>query len=73
MKIITANLNLNMCTSMIKFRSIIIKITAFVDSFTVVFKTRILCSGTFLCNWYMRYKLRNLIYRQTGERLHYTL
>jgi len=47
MTIITDNLHLNICTSMIKFRSIIIKIIAFVDSFTVVFKTRILCSGTF--------------------------
>ena len=57
---------------MIKFRSIIIKIIAFVDSFTVVFKTRILCSGTFLCNWYMRYKLRKQLYRQAGGILHYT-
>ena len=53
---------------MIKYHLIIIKIIAFIDGFTVVFKTRALCSVTFSCSFYMRKHL----YRQTGERLHYT-
>jgi len=57
---------------MIKYYSIIIKIRTFIDSFTDLFKTRILCSVTYFCSWYVRYKMRNTLYRQTGERQYYT-
>ena len=67
----TGSLHLNICTFMIKSHSIVIKIGAFIDSFTVLFKTHILCSVSFFCNWYIREKLRNALYRQTGQRLHY--